>query len=198
VEKISMDIGWGRPLFTDSLNRFLYQPSLNVSISDFLEKAGIIYKNRYNKAVNERDKIYIDLVATLGGQDEFMRFRQNYYNKQLASVVTNEKEIQNYSVHDGEMIPLKEAVFRLPEKNSWRAHFYAPEKYALHQNIDTFWFNIFIILMFSFLLFILLYYDLIRRMFTYVETLRLNRLNKLRLTRLIKETEQNRPVRGRR
>jgi ABC-type multidrug transport system ATPase subunit len=195
IEKISRDVGWGKPIFIDSLTKALYKPMVNPSISGLLDKAGNIYKNRYNIAVNERDKIYGNLVKLLGGKDEFMRFRQNYFNKQLASVMTNEKEIQNYSVHDGEMIPLKEAVYRLPENNSWRAHFYAPEKFILNQKLDTFWFNLLVIWIFSILLFVVLYYDVIRKMLNYFETLRLNRLNKLRLTRMIKVTEQYQPVR---
>jgi hypothetical protein len=112
-------------------------------------------------------------------------------------VVTNEKEIQNYSVHDGEMIPLKDAVFRLPSGYSWRSHFYAPVKYLFGQEVDTFWFNLLVIWFFSILLLGLLYYDVVRKALTYMESLRLNRLNKLRLNRLIKITEQSRPVRKR-
>ncbi|HJZ41361.1 MAG TPA: ATP-binding cassette domain-containing protein [Bacteroidales bacterium] len=197
VEKIAGDIGWERPRFVDSLSVRLYNPALNASLSDFLDRAVIVFRKRYNMAVDDRDRIYYQQVAALGGQDEFLRFRQEYYNKQLALVVTNEKEIQNYSVHDGEMIPLKDAVFRLPSGYSWRSHFYAPVKYMFGQRVDTFWFNLLVIWFFSILLLALLYYDVIRKALTYMESLRLNRLNKLRLNRLIRITEQSRPVRKR-
>jgi hypothetical protein len=61
--------------------------------------------------------------------------------------------------------------------------------------IDSYWFNLAVIWVFSGLLFALLYYDVIRRLLTYAETLRLNRLNKLRINRLLKIAEQNRPLR---
>jgi hypothetical protein len=112
----------------------------------------------------------------------------------LALVVTNEKEIQQYTVHDGEMIPIKDAIYREPKGDSWRAHFYAPIKFCFRQRVDTFWFNLVFIWIFSGLLLALLYYDIIRKGITYLETLRLNRLNKLRFNRLIKIAEQNRPV----
>ena len=190
------DIGFKEPAFMDSLTPVLYRPTMNMAISSLLDRAFIVYRNRYNSAVNERDKKYSEMVADLGGEESFLQFKQKYYNKQLALVVTNEKEIQQYTVHDGEMIPIKDAIFREPGADSWRAHFYAPVKIFFRQKVDAFWFNLVIIWIFSLLLLALLYYDIIRRGLTYLETLRLNRLNKLRLNRLLKIAEQNRPVRS--
>jgi ABC-type multidrug transport system ATPase subunit len=195
LKKISRDINLSLPASADSLDRNLYTPALNSSITAYLSKAVQVYRNRYNKAVAERDAIYSELVSAMGGEDQFMQFRRDYYNKQLAAVVTNEREIPFYSIHDGETVPIKDAVFRDPAGETWRAHFYAPVKLFFHLKVDTFWFNLAVIWIFSGLLFVLLYYDVIRRLLTYFETLRLNRLNRLRLNRLLKITEQNRPIR---
>jgi hypothetical protein len=65
-------------------------------------------RNRYNKAVDDRDRI--TTVAELAA-DEFLKFRQRYYNKQLAMVVTTKN--LNYTVHDTDDL-IKDAVFRLP------------------------------------------------------------------------------------
>ena len=194
---ISRDIGQKAPAFVDSLTPALYNPVINSSINGILDKALIIYRYRYNRAVSDRDKAYTDLVTKLGGEENFQLFKQQYYNKQLALVVTNDKEIQQYSVHDGEMIPIKDAIYREPREDNWGAHFYAPVKIFFRQKVDTFWFNLVFIWIFSGLLLALLYYDVIRKGLTYLETLRLNRLNKLRLNRLIKIAEQNRPMRKR-
>jgi ABC-type multidrug transport system ATPase subunit len=191
---ICRDIGFKEPEFLDSLSPGFYNPALNTAINKILDKSLIIYRSRYNRAVDERDKTYANLVAKLGDEENFLHFKQRYYNKQLAFVVTNEKEIQQFTVHDGEMIPIKDAIFRKPGKESWRAHFYAPVKYFFGQEVDTFWFNLLVIWISCVLLLALLYYDIIRKGLTYFETLRLNRLNKLRLNRLIKAAEQNRPV----
>jgi hypothetical protein len=51
---------------------------------------------------------------------------------------------------------------------------------------------------FNLLSLVFLYFDAIRKLLNYIETLRLNRLNRLRITRLIKISEQNRPIRHRR
>ncbi len=184
----------GQP-FMDSLTPGKYHPDINHSMARMLDRALVVYRNRYNRAVEERDNIYNRLVDELGGKEAFMQFRQRYYNKQLATVVTNDLELHHYSVHDGEMIPIKDAIFRKPMEHSWRAHFYAPVKYFFGWEVDTFWFNLVLIWVFSGLLLALLYYDVIRRVLVYMETLRLNRLNKLRLNRLLKAAEQGLPLR---
>jgi len=192
IVKIHNDLHVSVPAFVDSLKPETYNPSYNAPVQNFLNQALDIYRKRYNNAVNMRDKIYNNLVDQMGGEDNFMQFRQRFFNKQLASVVTNEKEIQQYSIHDGEMIPIRDAVYRLPDNKSWRAHFYSPGKYFLGNTMDTFWFDLLFIWVFSIFLFPLLYYDIIRKGLNYMETLRLNRLNNLRLKILVKLTEQNR------
>jgi hypothetical protein len=191
---ICRNTGQKAPAFVDSLTPDLYNPTMNESINGILDKALIVYRDQYGRAVNDRDKTYSDLVTKLGGEENFLIFKQKYYNKQLTLVVTNEKEIQQYSIHEGEMIPIKDAIFREPGEAGWRAHFYAPVKNFFGQQVDTYWYDLVFIWIFSGLLLALLYYDVIRKGLTYLETLRLNRLNKLRLNRLIKIAEQNRPV----
>jgi ABC transport system ATP-binding/permease protein len=186
IDKIIQDVGTKRPPFLDSISHRLYRPALNASITAFLDRAVIIYRNRYNSAVGERDSIYNQLVSDLGGKDQVIAFRQEYYNKQLASVVTQEKELQYYTLHDGEMIPIKNAVYREPQKNNGRAHFYAPFKRIFNLRIDTFWFNMSLTWIFNLLSLIFLYFDAIRKILDYLETLRLNRLNRLKLNRLMK------------
>jgi len=90
---------------------------------------------------------------------------------------------------------VKDAIFRLPDKNSWRAHFYAPYKSFFGNYTETYWFNLAVIWFFTGVLLILLYYDVIRKGLAYLETWRLNRLNQLKLKRLIKMAEQSMNIR---
>ncbi|MBN2813927.1 MAG: ATP-binding cassette domain-containing protein, partial [Bacteroidales bacterium] len=145
ITAINRDLQLSGQTFMDSLAPGRYHPDINQSVAKMLNRALVVYRNRYNRAVEERDNIYRRLVDEYGGKEAFMQFRQRYYNKQLATVVTNDLEIQHYSVHDGEMIPIKDAIFRKPMENSWRAHFYAPVKYFFGWEVDTFWFNLVLI-----------------------------------------------------
>jgi hypothetical protein len=124
-----------------------------------------------NLAVHERDSTYRQLVSELGGEDQVLAFRQKYYNKQLASVVTQEKEIQYYILRNGEMISKKNAVYREPIRNNGRAHFYAPFKRIFNREVDTFWFNLIWTWIFNLMSLIFLYFDAIRKILDYIETL---------------------------
>lgn len=177
---ISNDLACAIPGFTYSIHPALYQPSLNAAIIGFLHKAENIYKLRYTRAVAERDSVYNALTVKLGNIDQFILFKQQYYNKKLASIVNDETSIQNYTMHHGELIPLKDAIYRKPDNNSWRAHFYSPLKYLFKQEVDTFWFNISLIWFFSVLLFVLLYFDVMRRTFVLLEILQRKHPNKIK------------------
>lgn len=186
IDKIIQDIGSKRPPFVDSISHTLYKPALNASITAFLDRAVIVYRNRYNRAVGERDSIYRQLVSDLGGIDQVMAFRLQYENKQLASVVTQEKELRYYTLHDGEMISRKNAVYREPQGNYGRAHFYAPAKRIFNLRVDTLWFNMSLTWIFNIFSVVFLYFDAIRKILDYFETIRLNRLNQIKLNRLMK------------
>lgn len=194
IEKISEDQNLSLPSFADSLTIDKFNDQTYVSLNTFLFNAEAVYKSRYIKWVDARDKIYYDQIHKLGNNEEFLKFKQLYYNKQLASVVTSENDVQNFNIHDGEIIPTKDAIYRKPAEKSWRAHFYAPIKYFFGLEIDTFWFNIVFIWIYSGVLLLFLYYDVLRKISAYFDTLRLNRINRRRLVRLLNIADQSAPT----
>jgi hypothetical protein len=131
------------------------------------------------------------MVKRLGGEEAFFRFKQRYFNKQLANVVTNNNEIKVLNIQNGEMFRLKDAIFRKPLQNNGRAHFYAPVKRVSKLTIGTFWFNLMFIWLYSGFLFVLLYFDVLRKIIVYFETVLINRRNRMRLLRLLKVYDQD-------
>ncbi|MCA1747084.1 MAG: hypothetical protein LC655_05255, partial [Bacteroidales bacterium] len=63
---------------------------------------------------------------------------------------------------DGRLYQQSDPIFLLPE--STRAHFYAPAKLLFGKYVDTYWFNIVVIWLGSLILYVVLYYDLLRRL----------------------------------
>jgi ABC-type multidrug transport system ATPase subunit len=168
--------------------------SLSNKLFDFFENAERRFHYQYNFAIGNRDKVYDSLILKLGGSENFRNFRNQYHNKQLADVVTNEKEIFELGIQNDEIIPLKKAVYRIPESTYGRAHYYAPVKRFKNYLIDTFWFNIIVIWLTTIFLFFLLYFDVLRLIIAYFETWRLNRLNRRRLLRLLNITDYQKPL----
>jgi len=184
IVKISNDLGWPTPTFLDSLSVANMNNKLCATLTNFLVKANQQYIVQYNTAASKKDEIYNNWVKRLGSSDAFIQYKQKYYNNQLAKVVTNDNELKDFDTQNGEVIRLKDAIFRTPEARNGRAHFYAPEKRILQLTIDTFWFNLLVIWLYSGLLFIILYYDVLRKIIAYFEIIRLNRVNRRRFLRV--------------
>jgi len=184
ITKISNDLDWQKPRFLDSLTISKMNPKLCTSVTNFLAKANQQYVFQYNVAASKKDEIYNKWVKQLGSNEEFVKYKQKFYNNQLAVIVTNDNEIKDYDIQNGEMVRLKDAVFRTPEARNGRAQFYAPVKYIRQFGIDTFWFNLMVIWLFSGLLFTILYYDILRKILAYFEIIRLNRANRRRFLRI--------------
>ena len=184
IVKICRNSNWNIPGFTDSLTVTNYNQRLSYSITSFLSRANQKYLLQYKVGATRRDDTYNSWVSKLGSNDAFIKFKQKYYNNQIGIIVTNDNEIKDYDIFNGEMIRLKDAIYRTPESNNGRAHFYAPVKRFHYITIDTFWFNLMVIWLFSGLLFTILYYDILRKIIAYFETIRLNRLNRRRFLRI--------------
>ena len=184
IVKISNDLGWPTPAFLDSLSVANMNNKLCATLTNFLVKANQQYIVQYNTAASKKDEIYNNWVKRLGSSDAFIQYKQKYYNNQLAKVVTNDNELKDFDTQNGEVIRLKDAIFRTPEARNGRAHFYAPEKRILQFTIDTFWFNLLVIWLYSGLLFVILYYDVLRKIIAYFEIIRLNRVNRRRFLRV--------------
>jgi hypothetical protein len=184
-------LNWQKPGFIDSTQLSEIDKSLISSANNFFDKAEKQFIVNYNTAVSERDEKYDQMVKKLGGEEEFFKFKQRYFNKQLANVVTNSNEIKVLNIQDGEMFRLKDAIFRKPLQNNGRAHFYAPVKRISNLTIGTFWFNLMFLWLYTGFLFVLLYFDVLRKIIVYFETVLINRRNRMRLLRLLKVYDQD-------
>jgi hypothetical protein len=189
IEKISNSLNLPVPAFVSSINVAPFDSTLYVKITSFLHQTEKQYILLHAEAMVLRDAKYEQLVKKTGGPDAFLRFKQQYHNKQVSSIVTNDKEFKEYEKQNEELLPLKNAIFRDPATNYGRAHFYAPFKKLGLISIDTFWFNLGVIWIYSIVLFVFLYFDILRKIIAYFETLRLNRANRRRFLRLLNVNE---------
>jgi hypothetical protein len=191
ILEISSVLNWSKPDFIDSIHLSGIEKSFISPANNFLDNAEKQFIVIYNNAVAERDFKYDQLVKKLGGEEAFFKFKQRYFNRQLANVVTNNNEIKVLNIQNGEMFRLKDAIFRIPLQNNGRAHFYAPVKRISNLTIGTFWFNLMFLWLYSGFLFVLLYFDILRKIIVYFETVLINRRNRLRLLRLLKVYDQD-------
>lgn len=189
--EIGNELEWPVNKIVEKLYPSIYSEEVLAEYDNFLSRAEKRFIAIYNSAVKERDDKYTSIAKKLGGNEQFQNYKQKYYNKQLAFVMTNEKELNEFVVQDNEIVRVREAVFRSPEASNGRAHFYAPVKRIFNLSIGTLYFNLLFIWLYTFVMFVILYYDILRKIIAYFESLLMIRRTRRRLLRLLLIEQQN-------
>ena len=154
-------------------------------VSDYLDTLEMVIDKHYQEALDKKNEKFNQMVDELGDKKQFAKYKNKFYNKQLADQVMNVDERDDYYIHDNEMIPLTDPIYRLPDSRWGRAHFFAPAKITGNIKIDTFWFNNLRTWLVIIFWYVLLYYDVLNKIITYFERLRLQEIGRKRFSRLI-------------
>jgi ABC-type multidrug transport system ATPase subunit len=125
------------------------------------------------KSIDKINEIAQKLEERLGTQQR-IQLEADYKNQSLNKLVL---EMPGDLILVGEkgdkLIPKADPGYTKATSKSGRAHFYAPYKQIGYwENIDTFWFDLAVVWIVSILLYAALYFNLLRRLLTYVENLR--------------------------
>jgi ABC transport system ATP-binding/permease protein len=127
------------------------------TIRDFYSK---LYKYVFTHKNEIRSKEDKELIAEL---------KRSYHNEALEEFVTNKNEFKRLVEFDGELIQKTDPIYLDPEHPFVKAHFYSPRKQVFGNYIQTLWVNIGVIWLSSILLFVCLYYRLLKRFLDFLE-----------------------------
>ncbi|MCX6302493.1 MAG: ATP-binding cassette domain-containing protein [Bacteroidia bacterium] len=156
----------------DSLNAEKFNQNVNKEAAAYLNSLRKYFMDSFKKANSVKDHINDSLKKALG-EVGLIAFREENENKRLKLVVldidnpekiirTPEKYIQKY-----------EPGYMKAASKYGRAHFYAPNKLIGETRIDTYWFNMLVIWLVSALLYLALYFNLLKKLMTWFGNLRL-------------------------
>jgi hypothetical protein len=106
---------------------------------------------------------------------EYTTFRNRYYNKKLSDLVLNQDLVQKIDEKDGRLIRKFEPAYMKPTSRIGRAHLYAPVKIIGRFEIDTLWYNVVAIWLYSLFFYLTLRTDLLRKAMTISERRKLSR-----------------------
>lgn len=146
-------------------------PELLEEMSQYLEMVRKYYVKLYNKASGEKDRLISRLQVTPGGKAQFLDLKRKYHNESLSDFVRNSGEVERIIEYNGQLIQKIDPIFLYPTSKFIRSHFYAPVKPVLGYYVGTFWVNIFVIWFSSAMLYIALYYRLLKRLLDTAEEL---------------------------
>ncbi len=125
-------------------------------------------KEHYGKIFFTNDSQREAIKTYLAGKSpgEYIRKRDKYHNEHLEDIVTNTYEKYKILEFKDEIIQQVDPIFKDPDNSNFigfRSHFYAPQKYFMGKYFPTFWFNIAVMWLTTIMLYIPLYFSLLKR-----------------------------------
>ncbi len=154
-----------------ALNPDKFNKTIGLSINEYLNGLSKKYLNQYNLAVQKKEKLIYGFETTF--KYDLSKMKDDNYNESLADLVRNLTVKNRIIEFQGKLLQLIDPVFNEPKNPSnildYRAHFFAPKKYFLGIYFNTYWFNITVIWAMTILLYISLYFELLKRFIGSIE-----------------------------
>jgi hypothetical protein len=150
--------------FLDQLNAENFDDFVAYNTNDYLDKLTGYYIELYDQANYKKEKIIEFLDNTKPGYYKAKRSR--YHNEAVADIVEKTFEKNKIIEYKNRLIQQVDPIFQDPTPSSFvafRSHFYAPTKHFAGNFFDTFWFNMVVVWIITLLLYVTLYYDLLKK-----------------------------------
>ncbi|MBN2612813.1 MAG: ATP-binding cassette domain-containing protein [Bacteroidales bacterium] len=157
--------------YLDSLTPEHLTPNVINNTKEYINTVNKVYIRIYNRANDDRDRIIREFQDTPAKKEAFLALKRNHHNDELAKFVENTNEVVRIVEYKGQLYQKVDPVYLDPENKFVKAHFYAPRKQFLGNYYSTFWVNTIVIWVMSLLLFIVLYFRLLKKLLDYAESI---------------------------
>jgi ABC transport system ATP-binding/permease protein len=124
------------------------------------------------KAATEKKDSVSNSLIKINGRPALVKLRDDYENKNLIFVVLDQGPGEKAVEHGNSIIQKYNPGYMKATSKFGRAHFYAPVKFVGHFEIDTYWFNVMMIWVVTFILYMALYFNLFQKLTSFFGTLR--------------------------
>lgn len=155
LESVDFNSPWTLQMFTPA-----FDSNLAVYLDNFKKK----YLDQYNNIASRKER---DLEQLQKNSDyNILEFKNRYYNEDMADLVKNVNTKDRVLEYKGELIQQINPVFNEPDQKgflNYRTHFFAPVKNFLGIRFDTYLFNLLVIWLATFILYVLLYFEALRK-----------------------------------
>jgi len=106
------------------------------------------------------------------------KLENDYYNYKLEEIVTKPYERRKILEYKNSLVQNTDPIYLDPTQRGFlefRTHFYSPTKYIFGMKIDTFAFNILLVLISTIGLYLTLYFNLLGLLVQFIENFRLRK-----------------------
>lgn len=160
-------VGEDKFLHLDRLVLEKFDSATYQNTSAFLATLKQLYVNKYNQAFDEKVKLTDSLTQTESARQQFDSLRLTYQNEAIQSELKNINTVYRVIELDDHLIQKIYPIYFDDHEPShlfdFREKFYAPKKHFAGMFYDTLYFNISIIWLMSVVLFVILYFNGLKR-----------------------------------
>lgn len=141
--------------------------------AQFLRVLKEVYTRRMLAAASEKDALIDHLAPTPEARRDFELVRRRYVNEAVSDAVKNINSTDRIVEYEGALIqkiyPIYMEEHRPKNAFDFTANLYQPTKHFLGRDFDTLYFNIAMIWFMTIVLFITLYFDVLKRLLKLLE-----------------------------
>lgn len=177
ISKLAAASGIKPGTWYDSLNYMEFNQNVARDAKKMLDSLRLNYRLQGRLVTQKRDSLYKHLSDKMG-EDQFVAMRAKNYNENLANYVLNRLATNKIYDADDMLIQKADPIFMPPGSRYGRAHFFAPYKQLGNLKIETLLFNMIVLWLMIFILFVALYYNALKRFIRFLESLNLPILRK--------------------
>ncbi|MFH0842388.1 MAG: ATP-binding cassette domain-containing protein [Bacteroidota bacterium] len=156
----------------NSLNYSKFNEIIGDDAKLYLDSLKVVLRLKSKDISVRRDSLYT-LITEEMGHENFVRTRERDYNESLADIMLNRLTTSKIYETDTRLIQKADPVYMKPGSKYGRTHFFAPYKMIGSLKIGTLVFNVIVIWFMTFLLFVSLYYNLLKLFILFLEKQRL-------------------------
>jgi ABC transport system ATP-binding/permease protein len=153
----------------DSLNPEKVNSAAITKTREFIRILNKIYMRIYNNANDNKDNLIRALQKTPSEKNSFLELKRKYHNEKLTEFVENNNELVKIIEYKGKLYQKMDPIYLDPESGFIKAHFYAPRKMVFGIYYNTFMVNAIVIWCFSLLLYLILYFRLLKGLLDLLE-----------------------------
>jgi ABC-type multidrug transport system ATPase subunit len=147
--------------YADELTPGRITTEIITSALNYLESVRRYYVRKYNEANNLKDAYITKLESA--DKAGFQKLRSDYFNKSLEEFVTSKSEAQKIIDFKGEIIQKLDPIYMDPKHMFIKAHFYSATKPFFGYYIDTFVINVLVIWVMTFVVYLMLYFRVLKK-----------------------------------
>ena len=142
------------------------------NIKSYLSELKQYYIDRYKLAEQKQDDYIYSQTQNDSLNQLYVEIKRKYHNEALEDIMTNKNELKKMFEYNGHLFQKTDMIYKYPDKYII-SHFYAPKKKFFDgKYYPTFWVNLVVIWIYTLLLYMTLYFSVIKRTFLFFENIK--------------------------